>query len=193
MKALHEAHIAAIEDVSTGSVSQVVWVMRQLGHEAEADDLTKKFLNRSTPVGTSSDYPFAEMVIDEKFRERWKEQSEKEAVDERDIETTIRSFYSEKSSTIDDIKRLSDFSADEYYDWFKSTDHTSVLSIAKALARIEYRLPTLVEETNPVEARVRLALERIAGEDRVNNVRLRSLIAPSARPVADPSMGVDPE
>jgi hypothetical protein len=167
--------------------------MRQLGHEAEADDLTEKFLNRSTPVGTYSDYPFAEMVIDEKFRERWKEQSEKEAVDERDIETTIRSFYSEKSSTIDDIKRLSDFSADQYYDWFKSTDHTSVLSIAEALARIQYRLPTLVEETNRVEARVRLALERIAGEDRINNVRLRSLIAPSARPVADPSMGVDPE
>ena len=193
VKALHEAHIAAIEDVSTGSVSRVVWMMRQLGHESEADDLTEKFLNRSTPVGTYSDYPFAEMVIDEKFRERWREQSEKEAVDERDIETTIRSFYSEKSSTIDDIKRLSDFSADEYYDWFKSTDHTSVLSIAKALARIEYRLPTLVEETNRVEARVRLALERIAGEDRINNVRLRSLIAPSARPVADPSMGVDPE
>jgi hypothetical protein len=58
VKALHEAHIAAIEDVSTGSVSQAVWVMRQLGHEAEADDLTEKFLNRSTPVGTYSDYPF---------------------------------------------------------------------------------------------------------------------------------------
>jgi hypothetical protein len=179
VKALHEAHIAAIEDVSTGSVSQAAWVMRQLGHEAEADDLTEKFLNRSTPVATYSDYPFAEMVIDAKFRERWKEQSEKEAVDERGIDTTIRSFCTEKSSAIDDIKRLSEFSADEYYEWFKTTDHPSVLTIAKALARIQYRLPTLVEETNRVEAQVRVALERIAGEDRINTVRLRSLIAPS--------------
>jgi hypothetical protein len=33
VKALYETHLAGIEDVQFGSLSQAVWVLRQLGHE----------------------------------------------------------------------------------------------------------------------------------------------------------------
>jgi hypothetical protein len=121
------------------------------------------------------------MVIDEKFLERWREATDREVEDERDIDATIRSYYGQKSSTIDDIKRLSHFTADDYYRWFTTSDHPSVLAVVKALAPLQYRLPTLEVETARIEAAVRVALERIAGESRINALRLRSLIAPPAR------------
>ena len=184
VKAVYETHLAGIEDVQIGSLSQAVWVLRQLGHEAEADDLTDRYLNRKEPIARYGQYPFREMVMDEKFLESWREATDREVVDEREIDTTIRSYCGEKSSTIDDIKRLSHFTADDYYRWFTTADHPSVLVVAKALARLQYRLPTLEAETARVEAAVRAALERIAGESRINALRLRSLIAPPARPEA---------
>jgi hypothetical protein len=156
-------------------------VLRQLEHEAEADELTDRYLNRKEPIARYGDYPFREMVIDEKFLESWREATDREVVDERDIDTTIRSYCGEKSSAIDDIMRLSQFTADDYYRWFTTTDHPSVPVVAKALGRLQYRLPTLETETARVEATVRAALERIAGESRINALRLRSLITPPAR------------
>jgi hypothetical protein len=180
VKALYETHLAGIEDAQIGSLAQAVWLLRQLGHEAEADDLTDRYLNRREPIARYGDYPFREMVIDEKFLESWREATDREVVDERDIDTTIRSYCGEKSSTMDDIKRLSQFTTDEYHRWFTTTDHPSVSTVAKALARLQYRLPTLEAETARVEAAVRAALERIVGESRINTLRLRSLIAPPA-------------
>ena len=55
-----------------------------------------------------------------------------------------------------------------------------MLAVAKVLARLQYRLPTLDAETARVEAAVRDALEGIAGESKINTLRLRNLIAPPA-------------
>jgi hypothetical protein len=184
VKSLYETHLAGIEDVQIASLSQAVWVLRQLGHEAEADDLTDRYLDRKEPIARYGDYPFREMVIDEKFLERWREATDREDVDERDINATILSYYGQKSSTIDDIKRLSQFTADDYYRWFTTADDPSLLAVVKALARLQYGLPTLEAETARVEAAVRAALEQIASESKINALRLRSLIAPPARPKA---------
>jgi len=144
----------------------------RLGHEDKADDLTDRFFKRSAPVGS---YPFHEMIADVKFVERWKAETEKEVPDERDLETTITSFYSEKTNFMDDIKRLAQFTADDFYEWFRSTDDPRVFTVVKALSRIEHRLPLLIAETEKVEADVMAALCRIAGESKINEIRLRSL------------------
>ena len=182
--ALYDAHVAGIEEVQTGSVAQAVWVLRRLGREDKADELADTFFHCATPVGSYDGYPFHEMIIDEKFIERWKEHTDNEAPDERDIDSTIQSFYTEKGSTIDDIKRLSQFSADDFYRWFTTTENRSVLNIAKALANILYRLGSLVTETNRIETEVRAALQRISAESKINQIRLRSLLpteAPASR------------
>lgn len=168
VKALYETHIAGIEDVQIGSLAQAVWVFRQLGHDAAANDLTDRYLRRMEPIARYGDYPFRDMVIDEPFIERWREATVREVADQRDIDTTIRAYYGEKSSTIEDIKRLSEFTADEYYHWFTTTDHPSVLAVAKVLARLQYRVAGLEAETARLEAAVTAALERIAGETRIN-------------------------
>jgi GTPase SAR1 family protein len=173
--ALYEAHVAGIEEAQTAMVAPAVWVMRELGHEDKADDLTDKFFKRAAPIGSYSSYPFHEMIADSKFVERWKTETEKEVSDERDLDTTITSFYSEKTSIMDDIKRLAQFTADDFYEWFSSTDNPRVFTIAKALSRIEYRLPLVITETEKVEADVMAALRRIADESKINQIRLRSL------------------
>jgi hypothetical protein len=98
VKALYETHVAGIEDVQIGSLAQAVWVLRQLGHEAEAEDLTDRYLSRKEPMARYGDYPFREMVIDEQFLERWREATDREIADERDTDATIRSYYSEKAA-----------------------------------------------------------------------------------------------
>jgi hypothetical protein len=175
VEALYEAHIAGIEDVSIGSLSQAVSLIRELGHPETADDLIERFLNRTSPIDRYESYPFRETVSDEKFVERW-ERRDKEIVDVRDIDTTIQSFYTDKTNPIEDIKRLSQFTADDFYTWFLSTKHQSVLDIAKALAHIQYYLPTLEAEIKRVQTEARAALFRISCESRINQLRLRSLI-----------------
>ena len=44
--ALYEAHVAGIQEAQTATVAQAVWVMRELGHEDKADDLTDRFFKR---------------------------------------------------------------------------------------------------------------------------------------------------
>lgn len=173
--ALYEAHIAGIEEAQTATVAQAVWVMRKLGYEDKAEDLTDRFFKRSAPIGSYSSYPFHEMIVDTKLVERWKKETEKDVPDERDLDTTIASFYSKKTNIMNDIKRLAQFTADHFYEWFRSTDNPHVLAVAKSLSRIEYRLPLVITETEKVEADVTAALRRIAGESKINQIRLRSL------------------
>jgi hypothetical protein len=173
--ALYEAHVAGIEEAQTATVAQAVWVMRELRHEDKADDLTDRFFKRAAPIGSYSSYPFQELIADSKFVERWKTETEKEVPDERDLDTTITSFYSEKTSIMDDIKRLAQFTADDFYEWSSSTDNPRVFAIAKGLRRIEHRLPLVITETEKVEADVMAALRRIVGESKINQIRLRSL------------------
>jgi hypothetical protein len=75
---------------------------------------------------------------------------------------------------MDDIKRLAQFTGDDFYEWFSSTDNPRVFAIVKALSRIEQRL-LVIAETEKVEADVMAALRRIAGESKINQIRLRSL------------------
>jgi KAP family P-loop domain len=175
VSALYEAHVAGIEEAQTATVAQAVWVIRELGHEDKADDLTDRFFKRAAPMGSYSRYPFHEMIADSKFVERWKTESEKEAPDERDLDATITSFYSDKTSIIDDIKRLAQFTSDNFYKWFSSTDNPRVFAIFTALSRIEHRLPLVITETEKIEADVMAALRRIASESKINRIRLRSL------------------
>jgi hypothetical protein len=175
VNALYESHVQGIQVVQTASLGQAVWVLRELGEDNKADDLTERFFTRTTPIDSYSGYPFKEMLQDQRFVERWKETTDQEVLDDRNLETTIQSYYSDKRNAIDDIKRLSQFTADQFYDWFKNTGNPNVVAVASALARIQYRLPTLVAETEKIEADVRTALRRIYGENKLNQIRLRSL------------------
>ena len=76
---------------------------------------------------------------------------------------------------MEDVKRLSQFTTDDFYEWFRSTDNPRVFAAAKALSRIEHRLPLVIAETEKVEADVMTALRRIAGESKINQIRLRSV------------------
>ena len=134
--ALYELHIAGIEVVQTASLGQAVWVLRELGENEKADDLVEKFFARKSPLDSYSSYPFKEMLQDQRFVKRWKDTTGHERLDDRDIDTVIRSYYGENRSTVDDIRRLSHFTSDEFYDWFQNTGHESVLGVADALARI---------------------------------------------------------
>jgi hypothetical protein len=91
--ALYEAHVLGIEDVQTSHLAQAVWVLRELGAEEKADDLMDRFFARASPIETYSSYPFKEMLKDNKFLERWKDETEREVPDERTLDETIeRSF-----------------------------------------------------------------------------------------------------
>ena len=109
-----------------------------------------------------------------------------------DIDSTIQSFYTEKGSTIDDIKRLSQFSAEDFYRWFTTTENQSVLNIAKAVAHIRYRLESLSDETNKIETAAKDALKRISAKSKINQIRLRSLFPDEAgAAAADRSEGTN--
>ena len=170
---LYGAHVAGIEVAETATAAQAVWVMRELGYEDKANDLTDRFFKRSAPIGSYNSYPFQELIADKKFIERWKAETEKEVPDERDLERTITSFCTERKNIMEDVKRLSQFTTDDFYEWFRSTSR--VFAAAKALSRIEHRLPLVIAETEKVEADVMTALRRIAGESKINQIRLRSL------------------
>lgn len=172
--ALYEAYVVGIEEARIANVAEAVWVIRELGHEDKADDLTDKFFKRAAPIDSYSIYPFREMIADSKFVERWKTETEKEVFDERNLDTTITSFYSKRHAA-DDIKRLAQFTSDNFYEWFTSTDNPRVFAIAKALRRIEHRPAFVITETAQVEADVMTALRRIAGENKINEIRLRTL------------------
>jgi hypothetical protein len=172
---LYRTHAEAIEDVSISNSSSAVWVLRNLCHEEEAEDLIDKFFARTAPIESYNDYHFREMIIDERFRRRWEEETRRKSADERDIATTIDSFHHHKASTMDDIKRLAQFTEDDFYRWFKTTRYQRALGAAKALAHIEHRLPLVIDETEKVERDVRAALQRISAESRINQLRLRNL------------------
>jgi hypothetical protein len=161
-------------------------VLRELGEDKKADDLIEEFFSRKAPIDSYSGYPFKEMLQDKRFIERWKEITDQDKPDDRDIDTTIRSYYSENRSTIEDIKRLSQFTPDEFHGWFVNTDHPSVLGVADALSRIRYRVGGLEAETAKVEANVRTALRRFYDASKLNQVRLRSLFGNEPRAPEQP-------
>jgi hypothetical protein len=175
VNALYEAHVAGIEDAQFGSVGPAVWVLRELGAEDKADDLTARFFHRTNPIDSFSSYPFKEMIRDEKFLETWKETTEREIPDERSLDETINSYYFDKGRAMEDFKRLSQFSEEEFYEWFRTTTNPKVLSVASALSRIQYRLPQATAEIEKIERDVQAALRRISGENKISQVRLRSL------------------
>jgi hypothetical protein len=175
VNSLYDAHMAGLEDVETANLSQAVWVLRELGVGDKADDLIDRFLNRKSSIGSYEDYPFKELVRDKEFMKRWKEHAAKEVSDKRDIDTTINSFYAEKTDIIKNIRRLSQFTANEFLQWFTTTENPGVLSIAKALVRIGHRPPLMIKEIEKVEAEVSTALRRISAGSTINRLRLRSL------------------
>jgi len=177
VQALYQSHADAIEDVGISNLSSAVWVLRGLGREREAEDLMERFFTRSTPIESSQDYLFRDMVIDEKFKERWVDVSGREVVDDRDVEATVDSFYHHKASTMHDIKRLAQFTDDQFYDWFKNTKYQRAFGVARALAHIEHRPATVITETEQIERNVQAALRRLAGESTINRLRLRNLIS----------------
>jgi hypothetical protein len=134
-----------------------------------------KLFHRTTPIDSFSSYPFKEMIRDEKFLETWKETTEREIPDERSLDETINSYYFDKGRAMEDFKRLSQFSEEEFYEWFRTTTNPKVLSVASALSRIQYRLPQAMDEIEKIGRDVRAALRRIFEESKLNQVRLRSL------------------
>lgn len=186
VNALYEAHVSGIEDAQFGSIGPAVWVLRELGAEDKADDLTARFFNRTTPIDSFSSYPFKEMIRDEKFLEAWEEATERETPDERTIEETVNSYYFDKGRAMEDFKRLSQFSEEQFYEWFHTTANPKVLSVASALSRIQYRLPQAMDEIEKIEKDVRAALRRISEESKINQVRLRSLFSENPPPGPQP-------
>jgi hypothetical protein len=173
--ALYEANLAGIEDVSVSHLAQAVWVIRELGAEDKANELTARFFNRTAPIENYDSYPFKEMLHDERFLEHWREKTATEAPDERTLEETINSYYYDKSNAMTDFKRLAQFGEEEFYEWFKGTENPKVLSMASALSHIQYRLPLAQAEIEKIERDARAALRRISAEDKISEVRLRHL------------------
>jgi hypothetical protein len=186
VKALYEAHVSGIEDAQFGSIGPAVWVLRELGAEDKADDLTARFFNQTTPVDSFSSYPFKEMIRDEKFLKAWRETTEREVPDERTLEDTINSYSFDKGRAMEDFKRLSHFSEEQFYEWFRTTTNPKVVSMASALSRIQYRPPQAMDEIEKIERDVRAALRRISEESKINQVRLRSLFPENPPPEPPP-------
>ena len=173
--ALYDAHLAGIEDVSASHLAQAVRVIRELGAEDKANELTKRFFSRTSPIDNYDSYPFKEMGHDERFVEQWREKTAAEAPDERTLEETISSYYYDKSNAMTDFKRLAQFEEEEFYEWFKGTENPKVLSMASALSHIQYRLPLAQAEIEKIERDALAALRRISAEDKISGVRLRHL------------------
>jgi hypothetical protein len=131
--ALYDAHLAGIEDVLTSHLAGAVWVIRELGAEDKANELTKRFFSGSAPIGNYERYPFKELLHDERFVGQWREKTVAEAPDERTLDETINSYYYDKSNAMTDFKRLAQFGEDEFYEWFKRTENPKLLSMASAL------------------------------------------------------------
>jgi hypothetical protein len=177
----YEAHVLGIEDLQTYHLDQAVWVLWELGAEEKADDLMDRFFARVSPIETYSSYPFKEMLKDNKFSERWKDEAEREVPDERTLDETIERYYNDKSNAMDDFKRLAQFSEDQFYDWFRTTTNPRVLSVASALSHIRYRLPLAITEIETIEGNVLATLRRISGKNKISEIRFRSLFANEAR------------
>jgi hypothetical protein len=173
--ALYDAHLAGIEDVSASHLAQAVRVIRELGAENKANELTKRFFSRTAPIDNYDSYPFKEMGHDERFVEQWRENTAAEAPDERTLEDTISSYYYDKSNAMTDFKRLAQFEEEEFYEWFKGTENPKVLSMASALSHIQYRLPLAQAEIEKIERDALAALRRISAENKISEVRLRHL------------------
>jgi hypothetical protein len=174
--ALYDANLAGIEDVSAPHLDQAVWVIRELGAENKANELTERFFNRTTPIEDYDSYPFKEeMLPDERFREQWREKSARKAPDERSLEETINSYYYDKSNAMNDFKRLAQFGEEEFYHWFKGTENPKVLSMASALSHIQYWLPPAQDEIEKIQRDARAALRRVSAEDKISEIRLRHL------------------
>jgi hypothetical protein len=173
--ALYDAHLAGIEDVSASHLAQAVRVIRELGAEDKANELTKRFFSRTAPIGNYDSYPFKDMGHDERFVEQWREKTAAEAPDERTLEETINSYYYNKDNAMTDFRRLAQFGEDEFYEWFTGTENPKVLSMASALSHIQYRLPLAQAEIEKIERDALAALRRISAEDKISEVRLRHL------------------
>ena len=173
--ALYDAHLAGIEDVSASHLTQAVSVIRELGAEDKANELTERFFSRTAPIDNYDSYPFKAMLHDERFLEQWREKTAAEAPDERTLDETINSYYYDKSNAMSDFKRLAQFGEEEFYGWFKGTENPKVLSMASALSHIQYRLPLAQAEIEKIERDVRAALRRISAEHKISEVRLRHL------------------
>ena len=113
----------------------------------------------------------------QKFLEHWKEKAEREVPDERTLTERIESYYYDKSNAMRDFKRLAQFSEDEFYNWFRTTTNPKVISMATALSHIQYGLPSAITEIRTIEENVLAALRCISGENKISEIRLRSVLA----------------
>jgi hypothetical protein len=173
--ALYSSHAAAIEQVEMTALDAAVRILSELGFQERADDLIEKFVNRATSIPAYHSFPFPELVQDKKLIERWK-QSSSTVPDTRSISETVASFCGKPKDVRKDIEKLTTFTEEDFYGYFSITQDERLFPYIKALSKIEWQLPDLLEKNALIERNVQCALDRISRESKINAYRLRNLL-----------------
>ena len=173
--ALYNSHLAAIEEVEISSLDAAIRILSELGFQIKVDELIERFVHRTNPLPEYETFPFLDLVRNKTLRKRWRAAST-ELPDDRSISETIDSFVGPSKDVRRDLTRLSAFTVDEFYNYFKAAQVEGLFSRIKALSKIEWTLPDLLETNKRIQNNVRRALTKISKESKINEIRLRNLL-----------------
>jgi hypothetical protein len=160
--------------LSVNDLNQSVGILRELGHDAEADTLIESYVDahKQKPEVFKLDRTWMIGPLDPKIEIRF---LEARGITEtpKQMREVVASIAERNSWAEEDIKFLAGKTDQEYFDFLKSVKSRDVYIYIKTLMGFQQ-----IANANPdfglVASRTRSALKRIAGESRINAFRLRN-------------------
>jgi len=158
--------------MSPSDLNNVVSFLRDFGRNESANELIDEYVSRheGKRILDLGGYPFRDKIGDQYLKERFEEAVEKIS-EERTLSGILKRVVGEKGWSKDDEKFLASCSADQYYRFFK-TEESELLRPSVKRCMGYGRLHGADEFQQAIYEKAKQALQKIAGESRINRLRL---------------------
>ena len=181
IRSIYESCKKCMKAIPIGNIDGTIFTLRSLGSENQADDLiaqcvtepffTHEFFNIGDPHNTDFFKPKDEKFMDA-IQKRYQDLKPKKSL--REALKTI----SEGSWNPEDEEALNKATAEEYYNCFKTENGPHLNRWIKTALRCPWTAPDGITHTrNNVEK----ALQKIAGESKLNEMRMEKFNIPSSK------------
>ena len=165
-----------IDLLSLNDVDNFLWLLKRLEQEGQAEELRTKYLDRHGDRIRDWDDPhdFAR-VRDEDLATEIRSLRES-AEDDRTLPDILKAVVLTDSWHSKDVERLSQFSSEEFEQYFENADGPPVGDYTKALARFASRFANPDNDQLEVERKATEALKRIAAKSAYNRARIERYV-----------------
>ena len=179
---LYEACKRCMKAISIGNIDGTICTLRPLGYDDKADDLiaqcvtepsfTHEFFNIDALPNTDFSRPRDEKFI-KAIQKRYQELKPKKSLRE-----ALKTISEGKGWNPEDEEALNKATAEEYYNCFKTENGPHLGRWIEAALRCQWTAPDRITH---VRNNIEKALQKIAGESKLNEMRMEKFNIPSSK------------